>query len=160
AESILARRLSDVTAPVRNKIEALSWTHPGAPQRAMSMVDRPNPANSHVLLRGNPANQGPEVPRQFLEVLSPTGSDLFTNGSGRFELAQAIASPDNPLTARVYVNRVWRYHFGEGLVSTPGDFGVRTSVPVHRALLDYLAASFMEQGWSTKALHRLILLSA
>jgi len=84
----------------------------------------------------------------------------FTNGSGRLELARAITSPGNPLTARVYVNRIWQHHFGEGLVSTPGDFGVRTQEPVHRALLDYLAASFMENGWSAKNLHRLILLSA
>jgi len=85
---------------------------------------------------------------------------VFTNGSGRLELARAIASPDNPMTARVYVNRVWLHHFGEGLVSTPGDFGVRTEEPVHRALLDYLAASFVENGWSTKYLQRQIVLSA
>jgi hypothetical protein len=84
----------------------------------------------------------------------------FTNGSGRLELARAIASADNPLTARVFVNRVWLQHFGAGLVSTPGDFGVRTEVPVQRDLLDYLAATFMENGWSTKQLHRLIVLSA
>jgi hypothetical protein len=84
----------------------------------------------------------------------------FTNGSGRLDLARAIVSPDNPLTPRVYVNRVWLHHFGEGLVKTPGDFGVRTEEPVHRLLLDYLAASFVEHGWSTKYLHRLIVLSA
>src|SRR5439155_2347635 len=98
--------------------------------------------------------------RRFLEVLSGSNRLPFTNGSGRLELAQAIASPNNPLTARVYVNRVWLHHFGEGLVSTPGDFGVRTEEPIHRGLLDYLAASFVESGWSTKSLHRLILLSA
>src|SRR5205807_8212302 len=84
----------------------------------------------------------------------------LTNGSGRLDLARAIASRDNPLTARVYVNRLWLHHFGEPLVNTPGDFGVRTEEPVHRDLLDYLAAEFMNKGWSTKALHRLILLSA
>src|SRR5204862_5826437 len=103
---------------------------------------------------------GPEVPRRFLEVLSEPDRPPFTNGSGRLELARAIASRDNPLTARVYVNRVWLHHFGEGLVSTPGDFGVRTEPPLHRALLDYLAATFLENGWSTKYLHRLIVLSA
>src|SRR5207244_5839802 len=81
-------------------------------------------------------------------------------GSGRLELARAIVSRDNPLTPRVYVNRVWLHHFGEGFVSTPGDFGVRTDEPIYRGLLDYLAASFLESGWSTKSLHRLILLSA
>ncbi|HWW01869.1 MAG TPA: PSD1 and planctomycete cytochrome C domain-containing protein [Candidatus Acidoferrum sp.] len=160
AEEIQERRLGEGGAPFRNRIEALSWTHPGAPPRAMALVDRAHPANSHVLKRGSPANPGEEVPRRFLEILSGPDRLPFTNGSGRLELARAIASPENPLTARVYVNRVWLHHFGEGFVPTPGDFGVRTEAPVHRALLDYLAASFVENGWSTKYLHRLILLSA
>jgi mono/diheme cytochrome c family protein len=160
AETLLARKLGEGTAPFRNRIEALNWTHPGAPARAMALVDRPNPGNSHVLKRGNPSNPGEEAPRHFLEVLSATNPAPLTNGSGRLELARAIASPENPLTARVYVNRIWLHHFGEGLVNTPGDFGVRTEEPVYRALLDYLATTFVEQGWSTKALHRMILLSA
>jgi hypothetical protein len=160
ADTILARKLGEGTAQFRNRIEALNWTHAGAPKRAMALVDRSNPGNSHVLKRGNPSNPGEEVPRHFLEILSATIPPPFTNGSGRLELARAIASPDNPLTARVYVNRIWLHHFGEGLVTTPGDFGVRTEEPVNRALLDYLAATFVENGWSTKSLHRMILLSA
>jgi mono/diheme cytochrome c family protein len=160
AETILARKLGEGTAPFRNRIEALNWTHAGAPARAMALVDRSNPGNSHVLKRGNPSNPGEEVPRHFLEILSATNPPPFTNGSGRLELARAIASPDNPLTARVYVNRIWLHHFGEGLVNTPGDFGVRTEEPIYRALLDYLAATFVENGWSQKSLHRMILLSA
>jgi mono/diheme cytochrome c family protein len=160
AETILARKLGEGTAPFRNRIEALNWTHAGAPARAMALVDRSNPGNSHVLKRGNPSNAGEEVPRHFLEILSATNPPPFTNGSGRLELARAIASPDNPLTARVYVNRIWLHHFGEGLVNTPGDFGVRTEEPIYRALLDYLAATFVENGWSPKSLHRMILLSA
>lgn len=160
AESILAQPIRDGTAPMRNRIEALNWTHPGAPPRAMALIDRGDPHNSRVLLRGNPAAPGDEVPRRFLEVLSPSPRVPFTNGSGRLELARAIASPGNPLTARVYVNRVWLHHFGEGLVKTPGDFGVRTEAPEQRELLDYLAASFVEHGWSTKYLHRLIVLSS
>ncbi|MCW5554034.1 MAG: PSD1 domain-containing protein [Verrucomicrobiae bacterium] len=158
--TIHARRLREGSAPIRNKIEALSWTHPGVPLRAMALVDKSRPANAHVLLRGNPGNRGPEVPRRFLEVLSESTPAAFTDGSGRLELARSIASRDNPLTARVHVNRVWRHHFGEGLVNTPGDFGVRTESPLHQELLDFLAATFMENGWSTKKLHRLILLSA
>ena len=155
-----ARRLREGAAPLRNKIDALSWTHPGVPLRAMALVDRPDPHDSPVFLRGNPNNPGVKVPRRFLEVLSHGNSEPFTNGSGRLELARAIASPDNPLTARVYVNRIWLHHFGRGLVGTPGDFGVRTEAPVQRELLDYLAATFVEDGWSTKKLHRLIVLSA
>jgi len=126
----------------------------------MALVDRANPGNSRVSVRGNPGNPGDEVPRRFPEILSDCWSLPFTNGSGRLELARAIANKDNPLTARVYVNRVWLHHFGQPLVSTPGDFGVRTPEPVQHALLDYLAASLMENGWSTKKLHRLIVCSA
>jgi mono/diheme cytochrome c family protein len=158
--TIHARRLREGAAPLRNKIDALSWKHPGVPLRAMALVDKSKPRNSRVFIRGNAGNQGPEVPRRFLEVLSTETPAPFTNGSGRLDLARAIASADNPLTARVFVNRVWLHHFGAGLVSTPGDFGVRTEMPVHQALLDYLAATFMENGWRTKKLHRLIVLSA
>lgn len=155
-----ARRLREGAAPLRNKIEALSWKHPGVPLRAMALVDKAKPHNSPVFIRGNPGNRGPEVPRRFLEVLSVGTPMPFTNGSGRLELARAIATPENPLTARVFVNRVWLHHFGAGIVRTPGDFGVRTEQPTHHELLDYLAATFMENGWSTKKLHRLIVLSA
>jgi hypothetical protein len=126
----------------------------------MAMVDRNNPDDSHVFIRGNQGNRGPKAPRQFLEVLSGSERAPFTNGSGRLDLARSIANPDNPLTARVYVNRVWQHHFGVGLVPTAGDFGVRTEAPVHHELLDYLAAEFVAQGWSTKKLHRLIVLSS
>ena len=160
AESILAQPISDGIAPLRNRIEELNWTHSGAPARAMALVDGATPGNSHVLLRGNPGTPGEEAPRRFLEVLSGSNRLPFTNGSGRLELARAIVNPQNPLTARVYVNRVWLHHFGEGLVRTPGDFGVRTEEPVQHDLLDYLAVSLVEHGWSTKNLHRLIVLSA
>ena len=145
---------------LQKNIDALDATHPGAPPRAMALMDKASPANAHVFIRGNPASAGATVPRRFLEVLSGPGQPSYTNGSGRLELARAIASPDNPLTARVYVNRVWQHHFGKPLVDTPGDFGVRTEAPLHQALLDYLAGSFMANGWSSKQLHRLILLSA
>ena len=126
----------------------------------MALVDRPNPYNVQVFIRGNSDNRGPEVPRQFLEILAGPDRKPFHEGSGRLELAEAIASKDNPLTARVFVNRVWLHHFGAALVSTPSDFGLRSDPPTHPELLDYLAARFMADGWSVKKLHRLIMLSA
>ncbi len=140
--------------------EELQATHPGAPPRAMSLADNATPTDPVVFKRGNPANRGAQVPRRFLEILSGPDRKPFTQGSGRLELARAIASPDNPLTARVAVNRVWQQLFGSGLVRTPSDFGLRSDPPTHPELLDWLAATFLENGWSTKKLLREILLSS
>lgn len=141
------------------ELSRLELEHPGAPQRAMALTDNSQPQNARVFVRGNPNNSGEEVPRQFVEVVAGKSRQPFTRGSGRLELARAIASPDNPLTARVIVNRVWMHHFGEGLVTTPDDFGLRSDPPSHPQLLDYLASRFMDEGWSLKKLHRLIMLS-
>lgn len=133
---------------------------PGAPPQAVILEDGPGQKNPRVFKRGNPANTGEEVPRQFLEILSGLQRKPFAMGSGRLELANAIASTNNPLTARVLVNRVWQHHFGAGLVRTPSDFGTRCDPPSHPELLDWLAREFMAHDWSIKKLHRLILLSA
>ena len=138
---------------------ALDATHPGAPSRAMVLVDAPNAVEPHVFIRGNPGRPGKQIPRRFLKVLSGPERPPF-KGSGRLELAQAIADPKNPLTARVFVNRAWMWHFGKGLVGTPSDFGLRGDPPTHPELLDYLAAEFTKSGWSIKTLHRLIMLSS
>jgi len=158
------RRLFDVPTAqkvraLQRKLEELDATHPGAPPKAMVLADNSSPYKPHVFVRGNPNNPGPEVPRQFLAVVAGEGRKPFEKGSGRLELAQAIASRDNPLTARVIVNRVWLYHLGAGLVRTPSDLGLRSDPPTHPLLLDYLATYFMDAGWSLKKLHRLILLS-
>lgn len=156
---IIARHLDNQTVKQRQELAALEWQHPGAPARAMAMEDHPKPRNSRVFIRGNARNPGTEVPRRFLTALAGPEPAPFTDGSGRLELARAIASRDNPLTARVFVNRVWGWRFGAPLVSTTSDFGIRTESPVHRELLDWLAASFMDDGWSVKQLHRWMLLS-
>lgn len=145
---------------LEKQIETLDVTSPGAPPRAMVMFDKENPVTPHVHLRGNPGRRGDKTPRQFFEILAGKDRKPFQKGSGRLELAQAIASKDNPLTARVFVNRVWMHHFGQGLVRTPSDFGVRSDPPSHPELLDYMASRFMEEGWSVKSLHKLIMLSA
>jgi hypothetical protein len=130
-----------------------------APQ-ALVLEDRARPVSTPVFLRGNPLRKGELTPRQFLGVLSGDGRKPFEKGSGRLELARAIADPGNPLTARVMVNRVWGHHFGKGLVRTPSDFGLRSDPPSHPELLDWLTARFVADGWSVKKLHRTILLSS
>jgi len=145
---------------LQRHIYELDATSPGAPPRAMALVDRPDPHDTHVFIRGNSDNPGPEAPREFLEALSGPDRKPFQKGSGRLELAESVASRNNPLTARVLVNRVWLYHFGSPLVATASDFGLRSEPPTHPELLDYLAARFMEGGWSIKNLHRLMMLSA
>lgn len=129
--------------------------------RPPELVDAAKPYDPYVFLRGMPGNRGPDTKRQFMAFLSPNGQPKpFEHGSGRRELGEAIASRENPLTARVWVNRVWGHLFGKCLVDTPSDFGTRGSLPTHPELLDTLACQFMEDGWSTKRLIRQIVLSA
>ncbi len=113
-----------------------------------------------IHIRGSYARLGPVVPRRLPRILAGDQQSPMTNGSGRRELARWVASKDNPLTARVIVNRVWQWHFGEGLVRTPSNFGKLGEAPTHPALLDWLADQFVRDGWSLKSLHRRIMLSA
>lgn len=147
---------------VRRKHEVfeLEATHPGAPIRVMTMRDRPQPIDSPLYIRGDSTSPGPIVPRRFLTRLSDGSPEPFTLGSGRLELARAIASKSNPLTARVIVNRIWQWHFGAGLVTTPSDFGLNGQPPSHPELLDWLATWFIDHNWSVKELHRLIMNSS
>jgi hypothetical protein len=160
-EKLFNRAHRDKLNDITKKIDALSATHPGAPAHAMVMVDNATPTEPNVFVRGNPNNRGDKIPRQFVEILCPPGTRApFKDGSGRLELARAIASKDNPLTARVLVNRVWGHHFGAAIVRTPSDFGTRCDPPTHPELLDWLALRFVEDGWSLKKLHQRILLSS
>ena len=126
------------------------------------------PRNLRVHLRGNRFTLGATVPRGMLQVVEQSGPTLAASAtvdpsqlnSGRLELAHWVASPANPLTARVMVNRIWQHHFGRGLVATSDNFGVRGERPSHAVLLDGLAARFVESGWSMKSMHRLMVLSA
>lgn len=127
---------------------------------ALVLVDGAPEPNPRVFKRGSPSRPGDEVPRRMPEILGGADDAPFKQGSGRLELAKAVASAGNPLTARVMVNRIWQHHFGVGLVRTPSDFGLRAEAPSHPELLDWLALRFIESGWSVKAMHRLILSSA
>ncbi len=118
-------------------------------------------ADAPILVRGSPSSPGAIVPRGFLRVIHTVDTPKpGTAGSGRRELADWLAHPAHPLTARVIVNRVWLWHFGEGLVRSPDNFGLRGEKPSHPELLDWLAVWFVENGWSLKKLHRLICDSA
>jgi hypothetical protein len=124
------------------------------------LKDSDKPRNTKVAIRGDTSNPGEEAPRQFLTILSEGEPKPFSRGSGRGELANAIASASNPLTARVMVNRIWKHHFGEGIVRSTSNFGQLGDRPSHPELLDYLALQFIKSGWSVKAMHREMILSA
>ena len=147
-------------AKLQAEIERWIIASPAAPAYAVILEDRPAQKNGRVFIRGNPSHKGDEVPRLFLPSFPAASPPAVKNGSGRLEMAEAITGTNNPLTARVLVNRVWLHHFGAGLVKTPSDFGTRSEAPSHPELLDYLAVRFMADGWSMKKLHRLIMLSA
>jgi hypothetical protein len=154
------KELRKDTAKLRRQIAQLELTDPGSPPCATVLYDTTKPHDSPVFIRGEAENKGEMAPRRFLEILSGPYRAPYRYGSGRLELAQSIINPANPLTARVLVNRVWLHHFGQGIVITPDDFGNQSDPPSHPELLDYLAARFMQEGWSIKKLHRLILLSS
>ncbi|MEM7383409.1 MAG: DUF1549 and DUF1553 domain-containing protein [Verrucomicrobiota bacterium] len=124
----------------------------------VALEDRPVPQNMRVLLRGDYLNPGPEAARGNLSLFR--NAPPVSKGSGRLELARNLTNPDNPLTARVIVNRLWHHYFGTGLVPTTSDFGLRATPPSHPELLDYLASQLIENDWSLKAIHRLIATSA
>jgi hypothetical protein len=144
---------------LQGEIDRWILQRPDADPRYLVLADQEPMFEPRVFRRGNPANKGALVPRQFLTVLSRPDQKPFQHGSGRLEMAQAIVAPSNPLTARVWVNRVWQNHFGKGLVETPSDFGVRANSPSHPELLDWLALQFISHGWSTRWLHREMMLS-
>jgi Protein of unknown function (DUF1553)/Protein of unknown function (DUF1549) len=144
-----------------DELNRLQLTHPGAPGHAMVVEDIEEPQDARILIRGEKQRPGDIVPRRVFGLCMP-GSEPspVKEGSGRLELARAIAAPSNPLTARTLVNRVWMHHFGQGFIRTPDDLGNMSEKPSHPELLDWLAARFMETGWSLKKLHKWILLSS
>jgi hypothetical protein len=157
-----------VRTPVQKAIELRRKELPPPMERVAVLLDTdPKPPAHHILLRGVHSNPGPEVapsvvtaldPRHTFHVDSP-GTAVASTGR-RTAFARWVTSPENPLFARVMVNRIWQNHFGAGLVATPDNLGQSGAKPSHPELLDYLATEFVRTGWSIKALHRLILNSA
>jgi hypothetical protein len=143
---------------LRTDIAALRKAQPPKYAFVHGVADVEKPVNLKVSKRGSPYNLGDEEPRHFLAVLSDGEPAPFTKGSGRLELAEAILR--QPLSMRVIVNRVWKGHFGTGIVDTPSNFGVAGERPTNPELLEYLAQRFMDQKLSIKQLHRDIMLSA
>ena len=172
-DEIITPELQVTRKQLLKQIEDLNKTRPRPADAAMGMGDKKDPGKMHVYLRGNWRTKGDEVQPGVPTVLSD-GKDL-NSANRRLQLAEFIASPDNPLTARVAVNRIWKYHFGNGLVRTTSDFGLTGDRPSHPELLDWLAVQFMQGNaaknpqsairnpqsnpWSWKAMHRLMVLS-
>ncbi len=160
---------SDKASPPRDdsgravkKMEAeLKKLTASGPKRpvAMAVRDDESPADTHIRIRGLVAQKAALVPRGFLRVVGEQQPAVPAKASGRRELADWLASPDNPLTARVYVNRVWHWLFGTGIVRSMDNFGTTGDAPTHPELLDFLATKFVAEGWSTKKLVREIILS-
>jgi len=159
AKTLLNRTVQDTLSGKAGAIHELHLGAPGSPPRAMTLEEQADAPATRLLVRGNPLNRGPVVEARFPVVLSAPDAAPFPSGQRRLGLAAALVSPANPLVRRVIVNWAWQHHFGEGLVRTPDDFGTRGRPPTHPELLDHLAETFRDDGWSLKSLHRRIMLS-
>ncbi len=155
---VFSKDALDKLARFEAELEGLTAALPPKPPMANAVAED-KPVEQHVFISGNVRRLGEAAPKSFPVILTGKNEPAITEGSGRRELARWLASAENPLTARVMVNRIWQWHFGEGLVRTPNNFGKLGERPTHPELLDYLAAEFVRGGWSVKAMHRLIVLS-
>ena len=145
---------------LKKEIEDLKKQTPAEPEMACA-VEEGESVNQKVFIRGDYHNEGEDAAKSFPLILTPTTKQpAISNGSGRLQLAEWISQPEHPLTARVIVNRIWQWHFGEGIVRTPDNFGKMGERPTHPELLDFLARKFVEGGWSIKEMHRMIILSS
>ena len=180
----MARVERDTFHSLQGQLDKLAVATPGAPPRAMTLVDQDKPHDPRIFVRGNPNQQGENVSRRFLQLFGGSNDRPFEHGGGRLDLARAITSSANPLTPRVLANRIWMHHWGEPLVSSPADFGTRSTPPANPELLDWLAVELREGGgewrmasgadgnphsplathhspeWSLKRLHRRVVSSA
>ena len=153
------QQIRERAAALKREIEELTKNAPPEPALACGIVEG-SPVEQRVFVRGDAGSPGEPVTKRFPIVLAGENQQPIERGSGRLQLAHWLASKDNPLTARVLVNRVWQWHFGEGLVRTPSNWGLLGEKPTHPELLDFLASRFVESGWSIKKLHRTLMLSS
>ncbi len=160
AEQLLNRTISDALSSKRGAIHGHHLNAPGSVPRAMALEESSEEQEAFVFIRGNHLSLGEKVKPGFLTAIANGETQFnYRPGHRRLALAQAIVTPDNPLTRRVIVNWIWQQHFGQGLVRSTDDFGTRGTPPSNPALLDYLATQFLEDGWSIKSMHRRIMLS-
>ncbi len=153
------RALEKTVAELEKELKEVQKSGPVRPT-VLSVTETAKPADTYIHVRGLVSNQGPTVPRGFLQVATQTEVPLIPEGtSGRLELARWLTSTEQPLVPRVYVNRVWHWLFGAGLVRTPDNFGTTGEPPTHPELLDWLSRRFIDDGWSTKKLVKRIVLS-
>ena len=158
-ESLLTDAMQQQVKEWRDQLDL--WEKEAPPEPPMAYAVREDePVEQYIFIRGSHHNLGEPVTRQFPVVLAGEQQAPITTGSGRLELARWLVSPDHPLTSRVMANRIWYWHFGEGLVRTPNNFGLTGEKPAHPDLLDFLAREFVRKGWSVKQMHRLIMLSS
>ena len=152
--------LDKAVGAIQAKLDKIESDSPSGSAPLAYAVSHGKPADAHIQKLGNPRNRGSVVRRAPPAFLAPDGEMNLSEGdSGRLDLAEWLASGDNPLTARVMVNRIWQFHFGRPIVPTPSNFGIQGEPPTHPDLLDWLAGQFIESGWSIKAMHRLIMSS-
>ena len=150
----IQKQLSEIAQSKQRLDSAIHYS-----RRAMAMTEG-TPEDDRVHVRGSPHKFSDVVPRRLLEAMAGPEQPAPAQGSGRLELARRLVDPGNPVLVRVLVNRIWKHHFGEGLVRTPDDFGNMGQLPTHPELLDFLSRQFVNRGWSIKKLHRLLLLSS
>jgi hypothetical protein len=156
----LEKELGEKTKPLRDELDRIKRGSPAQKIPLAYAVKEGKPVDAKIQVGGEPSRSTSVVRRGLPKFLHPQGAiEIASGSSGRLELARWLASAENPLTARVMVNRIWQHHFGKGLVATPSNFGIQGEPPTHPELLDWLAAKFVESGWSIKAMHRLILSS-
>jgi hypothetical protein len=158
-EKILPAEAKERLQALQKALEASRADRPPEPAMAAA-VGEDTPVEQAVLIRGNYNNPGEIVPKRFPAVLAGSDPPVVRTVSGRRELAEWLVQPGHPLTSRVIVNRIWQWHFSEGLVRTPNNFGIVGEPPTNPELLDYLARQLVERGWSIKAMHKLIMLSS
>jgi hypothetical protein len=159
-DKVYSHEARSAIARLRQEVAELKKNARPEPDMACAVQEGEHVAQK-VFIRGDYNSPGEDAPASVPRILARAGEPVFPEGrSGRLELAEWLTRPENPLTARVIVNRVWQWHFGEGIVRTPDNFGRTGERPTHPELLDYLSRKFVESGWSIKALHREIMLSS